>query len=721
MIHLSSIYDSKVSALNCTKLPTKSNIQQIFDSTSNPRQNLSSEPTSIDEKENSKFAQQKKYIYNNVNNSLFQNVESNFSQPFEKDDTSYSESYNFFKGNFHDRNPNDQLIMEFTPNAQFLPPISSKSFQSILLFKIDQCRKKCDMNNQKIVNQKLAFLDEIGDLFNQNDFQAVASVFPKEINLKQKILSMIYINICSTKVFYTSMNSSFMISSMYSDKYEDKSLDQRNKSVFLKQILKILNGMIKSLSISDFSILMKICEDFLSDEYDQFFNFFANYIFCFQNKSMEIFNMLCQLLCNYTKSSPYLKKTILPLIRVLVDNLMISNRMAISKTVLNIMIPLIKDKHFQFYSGEFVKLIGLISENFSNVYKFLIVYILKYFPQTNTKKQVILIKMMIKCLTSISTKDFSSNNYKLMNSFVKVLSNCIISPSSIVSLAAFQFFYERSVNTFISINKQLVFDNLLPASMYALKNHWLEKVRKDASFAISILKHSGANFENCMLKKENFLDSNPMTNIQVSLSSTFSQIIPQTSKINSILVNSSSQRKDSNLPKRIRPFTPVAIPNSEMAPPRGVLPKNQATRITFANSITVSSKVPKSINSDLKKQPARLPQKVSCMHTLLPSNQVSPAWSSSSKKAMKVSSSPIFSPLNDAEFNFFENSINDNENDNDNGVNSYISISKLDAWMMITRLANDNDNSINTNEELEKINKMFLPNNHIKTRRHSII
>ena len=679
-LHLASIYDSKISALKCTKLPSKSNIQQIFESTANARQALFYPPKMMEEKDNGIVSQQNNHAYHGVNNPMMQNIDAKCLLIESNDENSCNEnSSNFFKGNFSDTSSNDQLLMEYTPNAPTLPSVSSQSFSSILLFKIDQCGRKCDMNDQKIVNQKRIFLDEIGDLFNHNDFQTVASVFPKEVNLKQKILSMIYINICSTKISHSSINSSYMISFMYSDKYEDKSLSQINKSVFSKQILKILNGMIKSLSISDLKILMKICADFLYDEYDQFFSFFANFIINHQNKSMDIFNMLCQLLCHYTKSSPYLKKTILPLLRILSDNLMVSNRITISKTILNIMIPLIKDRHFQIYSGEFIKLINLISEDFSNVYKFLLVYILKYYPQTNTKKQVILIKMMIKSLSSINTKDFSSNNYKLMNSFIKILANGIISPSSIVSLAAFQFFYERTVNTFISINKQLVFDSILPATLYSLKNHWSEKVRKDASFAISILKHSGANFENCM-KIGGFLDSNPTANVQINMEN----------KNQTFSMSLSTQNNDPTKAKRV-PFTAMVMPNSDIAPPRGVLSKNQPPRVTFLNP-----KIPKSINNDLKNNmlPKR-PSKVPCVHSLLPSNPASPSWISSSKKSIKASSSPLLTQLNDNNFNFFENSLNNNgNNESVNESENVVSISKMDAWVLITKWANVNDNSI---------------------------
>ena len=718
---LSSIYQSKTSALSCPKGPIKSNIQKIFNSTANSNLTSNFDQTAIDENENLKKYQVKDYNVQKTVIPDIQNVDENNFQN-DKDEHQVSDACNCIcsKKNFDDEY-NYLLMMEYTPNVKILPPVSSHSFPSSFLFRINMCTRRCNMNDSKVVNQKALFLDEIGDILHQNDFQTISSVFPREINLKRKLLHMIYINICATKKSQASFHLSNIYSYMYSDKYEDRSFIQMNNPSFMKYFFKILNGMIKVIKISDLKIILKICEDLLLDENDQIMHFFTNFIIFHQQQSMELFNMFSDILCNYTKSPPYLKKIILPLLKILSDNLMITNRVKTSKTVLKIIVPLIRDAHFQFYSGEFIKLINYISEDFSNVYKFILIYILKYFPQTNTKKQVILLRMLIKCLSNINSKDFKNEDYKVMNSVVKLLSNCIKSPSSIVSQASFRFFYEKTVNNFLSLNKKIIADNLLPAVSDSLHHHWSEKVKKDASFAMSILKHSGACNDPSTLAPSSSLSKTKGIKLERVSSQNVQTLKNNTPAPNSsLLVSNSFQIKGRNQLVKIQNYSSSSeMTNSEITPLRSNL-KNQSS-----NS-SINQRIPKSMNSDLKRQSnnmyIRSISKVPYMHTLLPSNAGNSPWTSSSKKniSSKQISAPRIQSFNDQEFsNFIDNNIDSSNNNHNNETTtkttiiapstsySKLSFSKIEAWNLITCMATSNDSSIDSKAYLAKIREMF--------------
>lgn len=362
---------------------------------------------------------------------------------------------------------------------------------SKILGKIDFCSNFINRNDTKQIKLKSIYLNELPQLVG-DDLNNFGPNTPYHQQLKTKTLNMIFqslINAHSRSSLYSKMLRNYT----YCDNYDDAPQDQSSQISFTKECFQILISMTSFLNMNDIKNLLKCLDDPNPTESELIIVFISRFISFHSNHSFELLNYFSRTLQDITEISSSLIAVILPLFQKLISHFVVSYRNYVAKSLVQVIIPLIKHPNFQVFYTQFATLIQSVNDAFVNLRKSVAFNMIRYFPATNVKKQVVFLSMIFQYMNDLNSRDFSKNE-KIHTKLICLITNSIQSPSIFLSQVALRFLSQRITNQLFICHSKSNYKKLLESVIYCHRQHWAPSIQKESSLALSLLRKINTNW-----------------------------------------------------------------------------------------------------------------------------------------------------------------------------------------------------------------------------------
>lgn len=369
------------------------------------------------------------------------------------------------------------------PEVPNFPSVESKHFLDIFKKKIASCSIMCsfynDVSENISIDNKTKSLNDFHNLFlgvspiisslKDEDLQLLYEMCIKNIN--RRIVPLNTLALFNHDVAMFSDPSWVHLSLIYQI-ITRLFIEMPYSKFFNHQTIDIMFSVIGSNDVRERSFVIQFLIRFMEQIPSE-----INYVISRINKTIFEHSDM-----NYC---PYGVHSVLTLFLEICKNSVGSENLLIASFRHNIL-PLIGDKYFSYFDNILLAIIEYFIED-DNRYSYIVVnMMLKKWPYTKLSKQVVFFNTMSRYLPKMGAKDLSN----IIDRVLFIYANALDSECSRVAEAAFSMWTTHGFEKIIADNMKTILPLFIPHIMNALRFHWCQIVRENASFALSsITKH----------------------------------------------------------------------------------------------------------------------------------------------------------------------------------------------------------------------------------------